>query len=92
MTQPMHIVPIYEGYCLPHAVLRLDFGGKTLTEYLTNHLQKSLNEKYNFRSDDKKEIVRDIKEKLGYVALDFDKELSKAEGPPPTYYYLRQHM
>merc|ERR1712154_509951 len=41
-------VPIYEGYALPHAIVRLDLAG------------------------------RDLKEKLTYIALDFDQEMKTA--------------
>lgn len=70
-----HAVPICDGYMLSHCITRQDFAGRDITEYLRRILRER---GYSFTSGAEKDIVRDIKEKLCRVALDYEQESSSS--------------
>lgn len=136
------IVPVYEGYALPHAIQRMDLGGRDLTQYMrkllpdaslllcsftrriltlmaatrdspqhaamltANHavqrhcyasilpdareigrasdLHRCIAQFLPLSTMSELQIVRDIKKKLCYVALDFDSEMKRFNGPNYT--------
>jgi actin-related protein len=64
------IVPVFDGYALRHAISQSTLAGRDLDHYLA----KLLNEATSRHSID----LRDIKERLGYVALDYEQEMKNS--------------
>lgn len=60
-----HIVPVYDGFSLPHLTRRLDVAGRDVTRYLIKLL---LMRGYAFNRTADFETVRQIKEKLCYMS------------------------
>ncbi|KAK2464038.1 hypothetical protein APHAL10511_003982 [Amanita phalloides] len=71
-----HIVPVYEGFSMPHLTRRLDIAGRDVTRYLIKLL---LMRGYAFNRTADFETVREIKEKLCYVSYDLDQDTKLAE-------------
>lgn len=72
-----HAVPVYEGFSMPHAIRRVDVAGRDVTDHLQLLLRKA---GYNLSTTAEKEVVRIIKEKACYVALNPVKEEKEAGG------------
>ena len=70
-----HSVPIYEGFALPHGILKMDMGGRDLTDFMRQQiLEHDPNVKQeicNFKD------VEKAKEKHCYVAQDYDQEIKE---------------
>jgi len=74
-----HSVPVYEGFAIPQAIRRIDIAGRDVTEHLQLLLRKA---GATFHTSAEKEIVRNIKEKMCYVAEDPRKEEKEWGGVP----------
>jgi actin-related protein 2 len=67
-----HIIPVIDGCCFPHLTKRLNIAGRDITARFVSLLQRrgyALNKSADF------ETVRLIKERLCYVAADYEREL-----------------
>ena len=63
-----HVVPVYEGYALPHATMKYDVAGRDLTSYMQRLLAGSDSHSLPLTS------AKEIKERLCRVAQDFELE------------------
>ena len=71
-----HVMCVYDGYVLNHLTRRLNIAGRHVTRHLLSLLQQrgyALNATADF------EVVREMKEKLCYVAYNYEKEMKLAD-------------
>ena len=71
-----HTIPVFEGFSIPHAVEKMEIAGRVLTDWMQKLL---LGTGESFTSSAEMEIVRDIKEKLSYVAQNYEQENQQAQ-------------
>jgi actin-related protein len=76
-----HVVPVFEGHCLSNGILKLDIAGRRLTDLLGASL-------YERGFSLGTAAVREVKEKVCYVALDFDEEMEGADSAAAKIYTL----
>jgi len=69
------VVPIYAGYVLPHAIQEGSVNGSVLTDYMAKLLKERA---YVLNATHEKEIARGVKEKLCFVAKDYEYESTQS--------------
>ena len=68
--------PFFDGYSIYDKIIIQKLGGRDLTEYMAQQLQK---QDYNFNTSASKEIAKVIKEKTCYTAFDYEEEIKYIE-------------
>eukprot|EP00299_Pterocystis_sp_00344_P014589 c7236_g1_i1.p1 GENE.c7236_g1_i1~~c7236_g1_i1.p1 ORF type:complete len:399 (-),score=95.55 c7236_g1_i1:72-1268(-) len=69
-----HCVPVFDGYAVSPAIMRQNLAGRDLTDFLATLLRER---GHFFESSAEMEIVRDIKEKMCFVAMDYSAEMKE---------------
>lgn len=69
-----HSVPIFEGFAIPYATIKLDIGGLDLTNYLTSLFRES---GVSLNQDSQGDFFTQIKEKKCFVTFDFDTSIKE---------------
>ncbi|CAM9350285.1 unnamed protein product [Discosporangium mesarthrocarpum] len=73
-----HIIPFYQGRALHKSSLRINVGGKVLTNYL-----KEVVSYRHFNMMDNFQLMKEVKESLTFCSLDLDGDLRGARSEKP---------
>ncbi|GAA6085962.1 uncharacterized protein LOC113661155 isoform X1 [Tachysurus ichikawai] len=79
-----HSVPVFDGYCLAHAIQRFNLAGNDITLQLKQLLTE---QGVCMRTSAEMELVRKIKEKCCFVAFNYEAELSGRGGANAQVHY-----
>ena len=77
-----YVVPIYNGTVIGDAVQCLYVCGRRLTDFLASNLSRR---GFNIITSDTLDLIHGVQEKNCYVALDYDKEMQRAESHPEEF-------
>lgn len=80
-----HAIPVYEGFALPHSIVRSDIAGKDVTDHLQLLLRRS---GLAFRTSAENDLVKTMKEEICYVASEPSKEEDNVTNIQPAKYQL----
>lgn len=80
-----HVVPVYEGFALPHSVVRSDVAGRDVTKHLQLLLRRS---GLSFTTTSEFDLVKTMKEESCYVAFNPTKEEESKVATAPAKYQL----
>jgi len=69
------IVPIYQGYIIPHAIISMDFGGRDVTDYLNRCIHERELAPFGTVMPD---CLCEIKELFCFVSSDFEADMEKS--------------
>lgn len=70
-----HAVPVHDGHAVPDGIAHIDLAGRELNGYIRKFL---IDRGVTLTSIKERDVIKDIKEKLCYVALDFEQEMATA--------------
>lgn len=79
-----HVVPVSQGRVIRSSILRVNLGGRDLTNYL---LRLLTGRGFVFWTSGEIEITREIKETLCYVSQSFEEEMQAYKANPTDYAY-----
>ncbi|XP_038603324.1 actin-like protein 8 [Tachyglossus aculeatus] len=79
-----HVVPVHQGFGIPHATLSQELGGHDLSHFLMKRL---LGPMHSFCSLAQRQVVQDIKEDLCYVTRDYELALQNSARAPSIKTY-----
>ena len=71
-----YTVPVFEGYALPHAMLKLEVAGQDVTQQLIEQLEAC-----NIPVRGHKEHIRQLKEQMCSISSNFSYDMQQNDDP-----------
>ena len=71
-----YTVPVFQGYALPHAQIKLEVAGWDVTHRMINSLEE-MGKRVSGHAD----VIRDMKEQMCTVAMHYDSESNALDDP-----------